>query len=179
MEEEYSRRKQQRPASDSKFTIVTVILLLLINTLALGVLLFLNVQASSKQETQLNNIEKQVSQLNKGQEPTNQAAVTNTTEHNVPVRESSTQPSSPNETSSTAESASQPVQTSPSSEGAEQQTERSTEPASTPAATSYTVQSGDTLSVIAEKNKISVQDLMLKNNLTDSTVYIGQVLSLQ
>ncbi|ALS01844.1 hypothetical protein ATZ33_10785 [Enterococcus silesiacus] len=179
MEEEYSRRKQQRPASASKFSIVTVILLLLINTIALGVLLFLNVQASSKQETQLNSIEKQVSQLEKGPRATEQADATDNTEHNVPVRESATQPSSINETSSTAESSSQPVQATPSTEVVGQQTERSTEPTTTPAATSYTVQSGDTLSVIAEKNKISLQDLMSKNNLTDSTVYIGQVLSLQ
>ncbi|WP_086443808.1 LysM peptidoglycan-binding domain-containing protein [Candidatus Enterococcus lemimoniae] len=174
MEEEYSRRKQQRPESTSKTTIMIVILLLFINTLALGTLLFLNVQANSKQEEQLSNIEKQVSQLDNGQVTPNQATA-DSTEHNVPVRESSTHVSSTDESSSIVESSTQPAQTTPSSEV----TERSTEPVTTPQATSYVVQSGDTLSVIAEKNKISLQDLMLKNNLTDSTVYIGQVLSLQ
>ncbi|EOI00228.1 hypothetical protein UAW_00094 [Enterococcus haemoperoxidus ATCC BAA-382] len=176
MDEEYSRRKQQRPPSTSKFTIVIVILLLLVNTLALGGLLYLNVQASSKQEARLNSIEKQVSKLDLGVNVP--VLATDNTEHNVPVRESSTQVSKMEESSSTIESSDQPAQTPPSSEAVEQQTERSTEPSQV-AATSYTVQSGDTLSVIAEKNKISLQDLMLKNNLTDSTVYVGQVLSLQ
>lgn len=180
MEEEYSRRKQQRPGSVSKPTILIVILLLFINTLALGFLLFSNVQARSKQEEQLNSIEKQVSQLDKNQEANKQTTVTDNTEHNVPVRESSKQVNKTKESSSTVESSSQPAQTTPSSsEVAGQQTESSTEPQVTAAATTYTVQSGDTLSMIAERNKLSLQDLMLKNNLTDSTVYIGQVLSLQ
>ncbi|MGX7150984.1 LysM peptidoglycan-binding domain-containing protein [Enterococcus ureasiticus] len=175
MEEEYSRRNQQRPASASKPTIITVILLLFINTLALGFLLFLNVQASAKQKEQLNSIEKQVNQLEQAHVTTNQPAVSNNTEHNVPVRESSTQVSTTKESSSTTDDSSQTAQaTIPSSEVPDQQTERSTEPAPT----TYTVQQGDTLSVIAEKNKLSLQDLMLKNNLSDSTVYIGQVLSL-
>ncbi|EOL49905.1 LysM peptidoglycan-binding domain-containing protein [Enterococcus caccae] len=175
MEEEYSRRKQQRPPATSKKTIVIVILLLFLNTLALGLLLFLNVQASSKQEEQLYNIEKQVSQLDKAKVVDDPSTETDSTEHNVPLRESSTQVSSAVESSSSVESSTQPIQTTPSSEV----TERSTEPVATPTATTYVVQSGDTLSVIAEKNKISLQDLMQKNNLTDSTVYIGQVLSLQ
>lgn len=176
MEEEYSRRQQKRPGSASKFTISIVILLLFINTFALSTLLYLNVQANSKQEEQLNNIEKQVSSLDQVQETTDHLTTDDSTEQNVPVKESSTQLSSTIESSSSVESSTQQSQTTtPSSEV----TERSTEPASTQTATSYTVQSGDTLSVIAEKNKISLQDLMQKNNLTDSTVYIGQVLSLQ
>lgn len=169
LSEEYSRRKLQHPASTSKPTIAFVILLLFINTLALSVLLFWNVQASSTQVEQLNSIEKQVSQLD--QRINRQAPVTENTEHNVPVRESSTQSS---QSSSVAESSSQ---TTSSSEDV-QQTQRSSEPVVVPAATVYTVQSGDTLSVIAERNKLSLQDLMVKNNLSDSTVYIGQVLSL-
>ncbi|WP_086315469.1 hypothetical protein A5821_002954 [Enterococcus sp. 7F3_DIV0205] len=180
MEEEYSRRKQQRPPSSSKGTIFIVILLLFINTLALGILLFLNVQSGSKQEEQLSSIEKLVNQLDKNQVTNNQTAATGNTEHNVPVRETSTQTSKVNESSSTVESTSHQTQTTPSSSDVvEQQTERSTEPSVAPTATTYTVQPGDTLSVIAERNKLSLQDLMLKNNLTDSTVYIGQVLSLQ
>ncbi|WP_348921784.1 LysM peptidoglycan-binding domain-containing protein [Enterococcus rotai] len=174
MEEEYSRRKQQRPSETSKKTILIVILLLFLNTLALGLLLFLNVQASSNQEEKLNNIEKQVSQLDRTQGTNDHSIATDSTEHNVPARESSTQVTSAIESSSTEESSTEPIHTTPSSEV----TERSTEP-TTPAATSYVVQSGDTLSVIAEKNKIPLQELMQKNNLTDSTVYIGQVLSLQ
>ncbi|MGX7244545.1 LysM peptidoglycan-binding domain-containing protein [Enterococcus quebecensis] len=177
MKEEYSRRNQQRPATTSKSSIVIVILLLLINTLALSGLLFLYVQASSKQKTQLDGIEKTVSLLE--QRTNGQTSASETTEHNVPVKESSTQVSKTVETGVTKESSNQSDQTIPSSEVTEQQTEHSTEPVTPPAATSYTVQAGDTLSVIAEKNKIPLQELMTKNNLTDSTVYIGQVLSLQ
>lgn len=172
MEEEYSRRKQQRPASTSKPIVVTVILLLLINTILLGVLLFLNVQTTSKHEAQLNSIEEQVSKLDKAQ-------VTDNTEHNVLSSESSTQVSTIDDSNSSTESSSETDQTSASSSEVATQTEPSTEPAQAPAATTYTVQAGDTLSVIAEKNKLSLQDLMIKNNLSDSTVYIGQVLSLQ
>ncbi|WP_375178629.1 LysM peptidoglycan-binding domain-containing protein [Enterococcus rotai] len=175
MEEEYSRRKQQRPPAASKKTIAVVILSLFLNTLALGLLLFLNVQASSKQEEKFNNIEKQISQLDRAQETNDHSIVTDSTEHNVPARESSTQVTSAIESNSTEKSSAESIHTTPSSEVPE----RSTEPTTPPAATSYVVQSGDTLSVIAEKNKIPLQELMQKNNLNDSTVYIGQVLSLQ
>ncbi|MEI5993489.1 LysM peptidoglycan-binding domain-containing protein [Candidatus Enterococcus mansonii] len=179
MEKEYSRRKQQRPSSSSKSSIVLVILLLLINTLALGMLLFLNFQANSKQEERLSTIEKHVSQIDKAQGTNTQPSSVAKTEHNVPVKENSTQVSTAQEPESITENSVQPNQTTPSSQAVEQQTEPSAEPVVTPAATTYTVQSGDTLSGIAEKNKLSLQELMTKNNLTDSTVYIGQVLSLK
>ena len=172
LEEEYTRRKQQRPASASKKSIATVILLLIINTLILCLLLFLNVQAESKQDEKLNSIEQQVRQLD--QRTIVQAE---STEKNVPIRESSASTSTSTDSSSssgsnTMESSSQTEDTHSSSEVVQHQTVE-------PTATTYTVQAGDTLSAIAEKNKLSVQDLMTKNNLTDSTVYIGQVLSLQ
>ncbi|MGM0218517.1 LysM peptidoglycan-binding domain-containing protein [Enterococcus sp. AZ126] len=175
MEEEYSRRKQQRPTSTSNKTILIVILLLIINTFVLAILLFLNVQATSKQETRLENIEKQVSLLDKEKKTNNSATSTDSTKQNDSISESSTKISSSNDTSSTIESSKQAVQTTPSSEN----NEDATEPTTAHAATTYTVQSGDTLSAIAEKNNLSLQDLMTKNSLTDSTVYIGQVLSLQ
>lgn len=173
MEEEYTRRKQQRPTSTSKTSLAAVILLLLINTLGLCLLLFLNVQAESKQDEKLSSIEQQVKQLD--QRTTVQPESYADTEKNVPVKESSTAASTTTESSSsstTMESVNQTEETIPSSEVAQHQTAE-------PTATTYTVQAGDTLSVIAEKNKLSLQDLMTKNNLTDSTVYVGQVLSLQ
>ncbi|GGC89293.1 LysM peptidoglycan-binding domain-containing protein [Enterococcus wangshanyuanii] len=170
MEEEYSRRKQTRPASTPKSWMIIVILLLFINTLALGSLLFMNMQENTKNEERFNNIEKKVSQLD--QETNKQTPVSEETEQNVLTRPSSTQESQTEQSSSTTvDSTHTADQTTPSSE--------TTTHVAEPAATTYTVQSGDTLSVIAEKNNISLQDLMAKNNLTDATVYIGQVLSLQ
>lgn len=149
---------------------IIVILLLFINTLALGSLLFMNMQENTKNEERFNNIEKKVSQLD--QETNKQTPVSEETEQNVLTRPSSTQESQTEQSSSTTvDSTHTADQTTPSSE--------TTTHVAEPAATTYTVQSGDTLSVIAEKNNISLQDLMAKNNLTDATVYIGQVLSLQ
>jgi peptidoglycan DL-endopeptidase LytE len=42
----------------------------------------------------------------------------------------------------------------------------------------YKVQSGDTLWKISYNNKLTVQELMQYNNLTSSTIYVGQELSL-
>ncbi|MTD42102.1 LysM peptidoglycan-binding domain-containing protein [Erwinia sp. CPCC 100877] len=171
MEEEHSRRKQKRPVPPSKFPTKTVILLLLLNTMVLCFLLFLNFQATAKHDDKLNDIEKQVTLLDQ-----------NLDKQIVPTP-ASTQPSN-----SLQESSSQTVQTTdnpaqvdnPDSSTLQQQTSETTP---TPAAeqevntsTTYIVQSGDTLSGIAEKNQISLQDLMAKNNLTDTTVLIGQEL---
>jgi LysM repeat protein len=172
LEEEYTRRKQQRPNPTSKKWLSFVILLLFINTAALAILLFMNFQENSKNEERFSSIEKQVSQLD--QNSNRATIISDNTEENVLTRPSTTQESQTQQSSSsTTESSTQQnqTQTTPSS--------TTTAQAAEPVASTYTVQSGDTLSVIAEKNNLSLQELMTKNNLTDATVYIGQVLSLQ
>ena len=173
LEEEYSRRKQARPASASKPWMFIVILLLFINTLALGGLVFMNMQENSKNEERFSTIEKKVSLLDR--ETGKQTPASENTEQNVLTRPSSTQQSQVEQssviTSETTESTQAVVQTTPSS--------GTSTPTVDPTPSSYTVQSGDTLSVIAERNNLSLQKLMTMNNLTDETVYIGQILSLQ
>jgi LysM repeat protein len=174
LEEEHSRRKQKRPAPPSKFPTKTVILLLLLNTMVLCLLLFLSFQANAKQEDKLSSIEKQVTLLDQ-----------NLDKQIVPTP-ASTQPSS-----SVQEGTSETVQTTESlanddlsiSSDSQQQTIETTPTSSseqevnTPS--TYIVQSGDTLSGIAEKNQISLEDLMARNNLTDTTVWIGQELAIK
>jgi LysM repeat protein len=174
LEEEHSRRKQKRPAPPSKFPTKTVILLLLLNTMVLCLLLFLSFQATAKQEDKLSSIEKQVTLLDQ-----------NLDKQIVPTP-ASTQPSS-----SVQEGTSETVQTTESlanddlsiSSDSQQQTIETTPTSSseqevnTPS--TYIVQSGDTLSGIAEKNQISLEDLMARNNLTDTTVWIGQELAIK
>ncbi|MFK4567270.1 LysM peptidoglycan-binding domain-containing protein [Enterococcus sp. UD-01] len=174
MEEEHSRRKQKRPAPPSKFPTKTVILLLLLNTMVLCLLLFLSFQANAKQEDKLSSIEKQVTLLDQ-----------NLDKQIVPTP-ASTQPSS-----SVQEGTSETMQTTESlanddlsiSSDSQQQTIETTPTSSseqevnTPS--TYIVQSGDTLSGIAEKNQISLEDLMARNNLTDTTVWIGQELAIK
>ncbi|WP_449539108.1 LysM peptidoglycan-binding domain-containing protein [Ferdinandcohnia sp. Marseille-Q9671] len=55
------------------------------------------------------------------------------------------------------------------------QTEKETQQPSTSKATTYTVKSGDTLSGIASKHKISLNDLMKWNNLNSTLIYPGNV----
>jgi LysM repeat protein len=174
LEEEHSRRKQKRPAPPSKFPTKTVILLLLLNTMVLCLLLFLSFQANAKQEDKLSSIEKQVTLLDQ-----------NLDKQIVPTP-ASTQPSS-----SVQEGTSETMQTTESlanddlsiSSDSQQQTIETTPTSSseqevnTPS--TYIVQSGDTLSGIAEKNQISLEDLMARNNLTDTTVWIGQELAIK
>lgn len=48
-----------------------------------------------------------------------------------------------------------------------------------PSATTYTVKSGDCLSLIAKNNHVTVDDLKAWNHLSSDTIYVGQVLKLQ
>jgi LysM repeat protein len=174
LEEEHSRRKQKRPAPSSKFPTKTVILLLLLNTMVLCLLLFLSFQANAKQDDKLSSIEKQVTLLDQ-----------NLDKQIVPTP-ASTQPSSTgqdgsSETAQTTESFANDDQ-SMSSDSQQQQPIETTPTSSEQEVSSpstYIVQSGDTLSGIAEKNQISLEDLMAKNNLTDTTVWIGQELAIK
>ncbi|MBN8193780.1 LysM peptidoglycan-binding domain-containing protein [Bacillus sp. NTK074B] len=54
-----------------------------------------------------------------------------------------------------------------------------TTPPPTTGSSTYTVQSGDTLSHIAYRYDVSVSDIMSWNNLSSSTIYVGQKLSVK
>lgn len=177
MEEEYSRRKKPRvkPRKNNYFF---VILFLMINLAALSYLLFLNVQAESKFDQQLTVIEKYVSQLD--QQVASRIATVTPTSTPLPKTGQITENSSIDQTEASTTTASHQTvsEESTSASAIEEETTPTVKP-EVVAATSYTVQAGDSLSVIAEKNNLSLQELMTKNNLIDSTVYVGQVLSLR
>ncbi|NRD79284.1 C40 family peptidase [Bacillus sp. BRMEA1] len=56
------------------------------------------------------------------------------------------------------------------------QPQTATQPDTTTISTTYTVQSGDCLSLIAAKYQLTVTQLKTMNNLTSDTIYVGQVL---
>jgi peptidoglycan endopeptidase LytE len=52
-------------------------------------------------------------------------------------------------------------------------------PSTASSSSTYTVKSGDCLSLIAKNKNVTVNDLKIWNNLSSDTIYVGQVLKLQ
>lgn len=175
MGEEYSRR-QKPQLKQRKNNYFFVILFSIINLAALTYLLFLNVQAESKFNQQLTTIEQYVRQFD--QQVASRIATVSSSNSGLPeTGQATTNQTTPPAVTQTQASVDEEPTTSSSTEKEANQTIELEPEVILP--TSYTVQVGDSLSVIAEKNNLSLQDLMIKNNLTDSTVYIGQVLMLR
>lgn len=175
-QEEHSRRHHKRPLEPKGAKTLTVLLLLL-NTSALACLLILNFQSynqSENQESRLDTVEYKIDALAQGL--ASRQTQTNTKETTKTNKNSSTQNTSQTQTvssSSDERNISQDVQETPSSSSQEVSS------SSTQESTTYTVKSGDTLSMIAELHNLTVAELMSKNDLTDSSLFIGQELSLK
>lgn len=180
-QEEPSRRQHKRPPEKKGPKSLTIFLLLL-NTSALTCLLFLSFQSydqSEKQNTRLDTVEYKIDALAKGlatrqsqpSSTTNESSSSSTT---TTKTQETSQPQPFNSSSDEGIIPSEEQETTPSS------SEESTSHANTTSeGTSYTVKSGDTLSTIAELHNLTVAELMSKNGLTDSTLFIGQELNLK
>lgn len=171
--ENQPRRYKPRP-TESKGTKTIMILLLLINTSALGCLLFLNFRSydqAEKQEVRLSNIEEKVNFKD-------QTAFSETT--SLPET-TKTQPSASNDLETTTSQLQEPVTSSERTVTRNSPQDNSTSNSSedvspTESNANYIVKAGDTLSDIATQNNMTVAELMAKNDLTDQTVLVGQEL---
>lgn len=175
-QEEHSRRQHKRP-SESKGPKTLTVLLLLLNTSALACLLFLNFQSydqSEKQDTRLGTVEYKIDALAQGlaTKQTQSSSSSTTSETSNTNTTSTTQDTTFNSTSNESTVPTE-VSETPSSSSEEVASPTSQE------VTSYTVKSGDTLSTIAELHNLTVAELMNKNGLTDSSLYVGQELILK
>lgn len=169
MERDYSRKKKSNTKSSPSGSAI-VILLLLLNTLALGTLVvfaFYSFDQASNQDQRLKTMENKIALLDNSLKKTSNVALGNSEKNNLPMTNgSNTTNSSTNETNQVSVDE-QNTQESNKSEGNSPTSNKT-----------YIVQSGDTLSSIAEKHSLSVDELMSKNNITDSILLVGQSLTI-
>lgn len=167
LNENASRRTQKKKTKTvRKKSNLPTTLFLIFNIFAFISLLAFGIIVSNKQQEKLTNIEKQVATLNESQRSIPNTATS------TPVVSSSNSYEEEQSTSSNSSA-------TPHTEESTETSETSQEVIDTPVTPStYTVQQGDTLSTIAERNNLTVQAIKEKNNLTDDIVYIGQVLEL-
>lgn len=168
MEKGYSRKKKLHTKS-SAYGSVIVILLLLLNTVALGTLVvfaFYSFDQSSVQDQRLKTMENKIALLDNSLKKTSNVALGNSEKKNLPITNGS----------NTTNSSTKETNQSSVDELNTQELNQTVENSSTSNKT-YVVQSGDTLSNIAEKHSLSIDELMSKNNLTDSVLSVGQLLT--
>lgn len=177
LNENASRRTQKKKTKSvrKKSNLPTTTPFLIFNILALISLLAFGIIVSNKQQEKLISIEKQVATLNESQRLIPNTSTNKTTMSSTPVISSSSSFEEEQSTESLVSSTT--FQTEQSTEISETSHELEDTPVVVVSNT-YTVQQGDTLSTIAEKNNLTVQTIKEKNNLTDDIVYIGQVLEL-
>lgn len=177
MEDKHTSRSSRRGGSSSGLSIL-LLLLLLINTLGLGYIVYRTYQSDNTQnefKEQVSRLETEIDKLGKNQST---AAAANTT-----TPSSSQQQSTAPETSSTQSMPQTSVATDnqatePSaSDPAQEQEAANVEPQEQPS--TYVVQAGDALSLIAEQHGLSLEELMQKNNLSDTTVLVGTELTVR
>lgn len=174
LEKNYSRRSRAG-TNYSPYKSWLVIVLLLLNTVALAtlvVLAFYSFNQSTNQEQRLKTIENKIALLDSNAKKIS-SSVTETSS-------AATVKNNPMNTSTSTTTDSSTVNTTQSTESVsseETQKLNQTEVNINSVEKTYVVQSGDSLSAIAEKHSLSIEELMNKNNLTDSTVLVGQVLT--
>lgn len=181
MEDTHTSRSGRRGSGSSGISIL-LLLLLLVNTLALGYVVYRTYQAENKQEeftNQVSRLENEIDKLAKGNSTANVAANNTTTSSAAPPQQTTEASAAPAETqsSSAAENQDQSPQESGDPNNGQQQAD-GTQP-SQELPTTYTVQAGDSLSLIAENHGITLEELMQKNGLVDTTVLIGAELTIR
>lgn len=198
-------RRANRPsqATSSGNNSLVVVLLIILNLFILSgfVLLFLQSDSQAKGHgLQLSKIEEKMDLLNSNEGTVAQRPNANTTGSSQSTTESSSETSTSEENQGNAVSNAN-NQTNNSGVGnATSNTENSTNVANNEnndnqhgvfdpntqtndntasTSTTYVVQPGDSLSLIAEKHNMSLNDLMTKNGLTDTMVLVGEVLTVK
>lgn len=161
--ERSSRRSQNnQPKGGKKWLLALIVLLLLANTLGLGLLVYQSLAApkgASHENERLTKIEEQLEKIvldNQESTPSQE------------VKETSTETSHPDQVTESSEQ--NQVLASSQSETSEG-TETSTEAPKT-----HIVEDGDSLSVLATKYHVTYEDLLKLNNLTNNIIVIGQEL---
>lgn len=161
--ERSSRRSQNnQPKGGKKWLLALIVLLLLANTLGLGLLVYQSLaapKAASHENERLTKIEEQLEKIvldNQESTPSQE------------VKETSTEISQPDQVTESSEQ--NQVLASSQSETSEG-TETSTEAPKT-----HIVEDGDSLSVLATKYHVTYEDLLKLNNLTNNIIVIGQEL---
>lgn len=161
--EKSSRRSQNSQSKGGKkWLLALIVLLLLANTLGLGLLVYQSLaapKAASHENERLTKIEEQLEKIvldNQESTPSQE------------VKETSTETSQPDQVTESSEqkqalASSQPETT----EGTE---------ASMEAPKTHIVEDGDSLSVLATKYHVTYEDLLKLNNLTNNIIVIGQEL---
>lgn len=161
--ERSSRRSQNnQPKGGKKWLLALIVLLLLANTLGLGLLVYQSLaapKAASHENERLTKIEEQLEKIvldNQESTPSQE------------VKERSTETSQSDQVTESSEQ--NQVLASSQSETSEG-TETSTEAPKT-----HIVEDGDSLSVLATKYHVTYEDLLKLNNLTNNIIVIGQEL---
>lgn len=182
MEDTHTSRSGRRGSGSSGISIL-LLLLLLVNTIALGYVVYRTYQAENKQEeftNQVSRLENEIDKLAKGDSTTNVAANNTTTSSATATpqqtAEASTAPAETQNSSATENQGQSPQESGDPNNG--QQQADGTQPSQELPST-YTVQAGDSLSLIAENHGITLEELMQKNGLVDSTVLIGAELTIR
>ena len=190
MGDNYESRTLRR-SYGSPTLLVVLLLLLLINTAGLGYLVYKDYQNNTKQsnfDQQVARLEQQIDKMNTSaavQTTTTSSSSTaastsptTTTDPNQQAVQPETTPSSAlPETGNADPSASAQTETDAPA-AAEAQTVEGAIDAPTDAST-YVVQPGDALSLIAEQHGLSLEQIMLMNGLSDTTVIVGDVLAVK
>lgn len=177
MDNEHTSRSARRDSGSSSISVLLV-LLLLINTIGLGYLVYRAYQSDNKQvefTNQVTRLENEIDKLARNSSTTTTS--NNQTSSSASITQSSTSTSS----SVLAETQGSTTPDVPEAQGGAENT--SPEQAQTPSdsttqeqPTTYVAQEGDSLSLIAENHGLTLEGLMQKNNLTDMTVLIGDEL---
>lgn len=161
--ERSSRRSQNnQPKGGKKWLLALIVLLLLANTLGLGLLVYQSLaapKAASHENERLTKIEEQLEKIvldNQESTPSQE------------VKERSTETSQSDQVTESSEqnqvlASSQPE----TSEGTETSME---------APKTHIVEDGDSLSVLATRYHVTYEDLLKLNNLTNNIIVIGQEL---
>ncbi|MBL1230796.1 LysM peptidoglycan-binding domain-containing protein [Enterococcus sp. BWB1-3] len=183
MGEKYRSRVSRRDSGASALLVI-LLLLLLINTLGLGYLAYQTYQASTEKSyfnEQIVRLEKEIDKIGS---VASTAKTTNSSTSSSVAAETNTSDSQETALGETVHSSTPPETGIPASdvdvaEGQETDQVQDVIEVAEAEATTYIVQPGDALSLIAEQHGLSLEEIMLKNNMVDTTVIIGDVLTVK
>ncbi|MGC6769666.1 LysM peptidoglycan-binding domain-containing protein [Enterococcus sp. LJL128] len=176
MEENHTSRSSRRN-SESPVLLIFLLILVFINSLGLGYLVYRTYQSdtgTSNVGEKITKLEDQVNKLNSSLSTGSIKTASGTeTTTSTPPAASEALPQTGGATTESSVAAPEPTEAPAVEPAAEQPAAEPAVEEVQPQPTTYVVQAGDALSLIAEQHGLSLEELMIKNNLSDTNVLIG------